>query len=61
LVLAKAKFKGETEAMNIVNILLAIGIIGFAVVLALLTEGLFLPASLPMTVYALQMVGVVPK
>lgn len=47
--------------MNIVNILLAIGIIGFAVVLALLTEGLFLPASLPMTVYALQMVGVVPK
>lgn len=45
--------------MNWVNWALAIGIIAFAVLLAIFSEGLFLPASLPMTVYALKRVGVV--
>jgi len=44
--------------MNWVTMALAIGIIAVAVLLAIFTEGLFLPASLPMTVYALKMLGV---
>jgi len=45
--------------MNWVNWALTIGIIVAAVLLAIFSEGLFLPASLPMTVYALKRVGVV--
>jgi hypothetical protein len=45
--------------MNWVNLGLSIGIIVAAVLLAIFSEGLFLPASLPMTVYALKRLGIV--
>ena len=45
--------------MNWVNLGLSIGIIVAAVLLAIFSEGLFLPASLPMTVYALKRLGFV--
>jgi len=45
--------------MNWANLAFAIGIIIAAVLMALFSEGLFLPASIPMTVYALKMLGVV--
>lgn len=45
--------------MNLVNLVLSIGIIAVAVLLAIFTGGLSLPASLPMAVYALQRLGVI--
>jgi hypothetical protein len=45
--------------MNWANLILSIGIITVAVILAIFTDGMFLPASLPMTVYALQRLGIV--
>jgi hypothetical protein len=45
--------------MNWVNWALAIGIIVAAVLMAIFSDGLSLPVSLPMTVYALKRVGVV--
>lgn len=47
--------------MNIKNIAIAAGLIIAALVMALLTEGLFLPLSLPMLIFALQYLGVVSK
>lgn len=45
--------------MNLVNLVFSVGIIAVAVLLAIFTEGIFLPASLPMTAYALQRLGVI--
>ena len=48
---------GETT-MNVLNGLIAVGMIAVAVVMAILTEGLLLPLSLPMLVYSLKLLGV---
>ena len=45
--------------MNWANLVFAVGIIIAAVLMAIFSEGIFLPASIPMTVYALQRLGVI--
>lgn len=42
------------------NIVLAILLIGGAIIMAILTDGVLLPISLPVAVYGLQKLGIQP-
>lgn len=46
--------------MNYLNVLFAVAIIAAAVLMALFTDGLLLPASLPMMAYSLKLLGIEP-
>jgi len=44
--------------MNFLNLVLAFGLIAAAVILAIISEGVFLPASIPIGAYGVKLLGV---
>jgi hypothetical protein len=46
--------------MNYLNILFAAAIIVAAIIMAIMTGGLLLPVSMPLTAYSLKLLGIEP-